>query len=39
MIQRELTRKLLEMIDSVDADGSKVMDELRNDTFKEIINV
>ena len=25
------------MINSVDAEGSKLMDELRNDAFKEII--
>ena len=30
-------RKLLEMINSVDAEGSMVMDELRNDAFKEIV--
>ena len=31
-------RKLLDMISSVDAEGSKVMDDLRNDAFKEIVN-
>ena len=30
-------RKLLDMINSVDAEGSKVMDDLGNDAFKEII--
>ena len=30
-------RKLLEMINSVDAEGSKVMDDLRNDAFKDMI--
>lgn len=36
--EREYARKLLEMINSVDAEGAKVIDELRNDAFKEIIN-
>ncbi len=36
--ERVYARKLLEMINSVDAEGSKEMDELRNDAFKEIIN-
>ena len=36
--ERAYARKLLEMINSVDAEGSKVMDELRNDAFQEIIN-
>ena len=35
--ERAYARKLLEMINSVDAEGSKVMDDLRNDAFKEII--
>ena len=35
--ERAYARKLLDMINSVDAEGSKVMDELRNDAFKEII--
>ena len=35
--ERAYARKLLEMIDSVDAEGSKVMEELRNDAFKEIV--
>ena len=35
--ERAYARKLLEMINSVDAEGSKLMDDLRNDTFKEII--
>ena len=34
--ERVYARKLLEMIDSVDAEGSKVIYELRNDAFKEI---
>ena len=34
--ERAYARKLLEMINSVDAEGSKVMDDLRNDAFKEI---
>ena len=34
--ERVYARKLLEMIYSVDAEGSKVMDELRNDAFMEI---
>ena len=36
-IERVYVRKLLEMINSVDAEGSKVMDELRNDAFIEIV--
>lgn len=35
--ERVYARKLLDMISSVDAEGSKVMDELRNNAFKEII--
>ena len=35
--ERAYARKLLEMINSVDAEGSKVMNDLRNDAFKEII--
>ena len=35
--ERAYARKLLEMINSVDAEGSKVMDDLGNDAFKEII--
>ena len=35
--ERAYARKLLDMINSVDAEGSKVMDELRNDAFKELI--
>ena len=35
--ERAYARKLLEMINSVDAEGSKVMDGLGNDAFKEII--
>lgn len=34
--ERAYARKLLEMINSVDAEGSKVIDELRNDALKEI---
>jgi len=35
--ERAYARKLLDMINSVDAEGSKVMDNLRNDAFKEIV--
>ena len=35
--ERAYARKLLDMINSVDAEGSKVMDDLRNDAFKEIV--
>ena len=35
--ERAYARKFLEMINSVDAEGSKVMDDLRNDAFKEIV--
>ena len=35
--ERAYARKLLDMISSVDAEGSKVMEDLRNDAFKEII--
>ena len=35
--ERACARKLLDMINSVDAEGSKVMNDLRNDAFKEII--
>lgn len=35
--ERAYARKLLEMINSVDAEGSKVMEELRNDAFKEMV--
>ena len=35
--ERSYARKLLEMINSVDAEGSKMMDELRYDAFKEIV--
>ena len=35
--ERVYARKLLDMINSVDAEGSKVMDDLRNDALKEII--
>ena len=31
--ERAYARKLLDMINSVDAEGSKVMDDLRNDAF------
>ena len=34
--ERVYARKLLDMINSVEAEGSKVMDEIRNDAFKEI---
>ena len=36
--ERAYARKLLDMINSVDAEGSEVMDDLRNDAFIEIIN-
>ena len=36
--ERAYARKLLDMINSVDAEGSKVMDDLRNEAFKEIVN-
>ena len=36
--ERAYARKLLDMINSVDAEGSKVMDELRNGALKGIIN-
>lgn len=35
--ERAYARKLLDMINSVDAEGSKVMDDLRNEAFKEIV--
>ena len=35
--ERAYVRKLLDMINSVDAEGSKVMDDLRNEAFKEIV--
>ena len=35
--ERAYARKLLEMINSVDAEGAKVMNEFRNDAIKEII--
>ena len=35
--ERVYARKLLELINSVDAEGSKVMDDLRNDAFKDMI--
>ena len=35
--ERVYARKLLDMINSVDAEGAKVMGELRNDAFKEIV--
>ena len=35
--ERACARKLLDMINSVDAEGSKVIDELKNDAFKEFI--
>lgn len=34
--ERAYARKLLEMINSVDAEGSKVMNEFRNDALKDI---
>ena len=35
--ERAYARKLLDMINSVDAEGSKVMDDLRKDAFREIV--
>ena len=35
--ERAYARKLLDMINSVDAEGSKMMDDLRKDAFKEIV--
>lgn len=35
--ERAYVSKLLEMINSVDTEGSKVKDEFGNDAFKEII--
>ena len=35
--ERAYARKLLDIFNSVDAEGSKVMDDLRNDAFKEIV--
>ena len=35
--ERAYARKLLDMINSVNAEGSKVMDDLRNEAFKEIV--
>ena len=35
--ERDYARMLLDMINSVDAEGSKVMEDLRNDAFKEIV--
>ena len=35
--ERDYARKLLDMINSVDAEGSKLMDDLRNDAFKELV--
>lgn len=36
--ERTFARQLLEMIDTVNADGHKVLNDLRNDAFKEIYN-
>ena len=35
--ERAYARKLLDMINSVEAEGSKVMDDLRKDAFREIV--
>ena len=35
--ERVYARKLLDMINSVDVEGSKVMDDLSNEAFKEIV--
>ena len=37
--ERAYARKLLEMINSVEAEGSNVMDDLRNDAFEELIKI
>lgn len=34
--QRANARKLLEMLNSVDADGARVINDLRSDAFKEL---
>ena len=35
--ERQYAQYLVEMINSVDAEGAKVMNELRNDALKDII--
>lgn len=35
--ERAYAHKLLEMINSVDAEGTKVINELRDDAFKELM--
>lgn len=35
--ERVYARKLLEMINSVDAEGAQLMDDLRKDALKEIV--
>lgn len=35
--EKQYARKLLEMINSVDAEGAQLMDDLRKDALKEII--
>ncbi len=37
--EKAYARKLLEMINSVDAEGAKAMNKLRNDALKEIIKL
>ena len=34
--ERTNARKLLDMLNSVDAEGARVMNDLRNDVFKEL---
>lgn len=36
-VERAYASELLEMINSVDAEGSKVMGDHRNDAFKELV--
>ena len=35
--ERQYAQYLVDMINSVDAEGTKVMNDLRNETFKEIV--
>lgn len=37
--ERAYTRIILEMINSVDVEGSKVINEFRNDALKEILTI
>ena len=36
--ERQYAQYLIDMIDSVDAEGTKLMEDLRNDAFKELIS-